>query len=381
MRRFAPPRRVAAGLALVVLAAAAIAVVRSSLGDPGGAQSAGPVPDLPGDPAASSSSVSARPSLLQAAKTRLGVFEPIRGWIVYPVGNRLEAVDPADPSRRHTLKLPAGLDVLLAADSALARRHGINRPAPAGWTANGRKLALFHEHTGDHFVMNADGTVTREAFFEPGGCCVFVTTPWLSPDGRFGLDRIGPDEIRYMHLLDDQHRWIELDPPLRGRIAWASAWSSDGSRLAFATSSADPSKPGANLLHVADFATGANEVLTGFDAGHVRHIVWSRDNARILAVVGEALSDNPSLNPFVSPQPTRLVLVDVDGSGAREIASGYYVASSWSPDGTQIAAIEYTGFRTLVVMDADGKDKRVLAELPDDELFTGLAWHPLPDDD
>jgi Tol biopolymer transport system component len=88
---------------------------------------------------------------------------------------------------------------------------------------------------------------------------------------------------------------------------------------------------------------------------------------------------NASLNPLVHPQPTSLYLVSAEGSRVRKIASGYYVATAWSPDGTQIAAIEYSGSRRLVVMDADGTGKRVLVELPADELFTGLAWHPLPD--
>ena len=63
------------------------------------------------------------------------------------------------------------------------------------------------------------------------------------------------------------------------------------------------------------------------------------------------------------------------------ISSGHYVAAAWSPDGTRIAAIDYsqaTG-RQVVVLRADGSgDRRVVAELRRAALFTGVSWHPAP---
>ena len=84
------------------------------------------------------------------------------------------------------------------------------------------------------------------------------------------------------------------------------------------------------------------------------------------------------MNPLVNPQPTSLYLVDIDDREPHELASGHFVAAAWSPDGSQIAAIEYAAARELVVMNADGSGvPRVLAELDRGDLFTGVAWHPI----
>ena len=371
----------AVGLGAVALAAVAIVVTRVSLDDAGDAQSAGPIPSLPSGATAITSGRTQAD--LDAARTEsggtgaeLGVFEEIRGWIVYPIDGRLEAVNPAGPAERHTLELPAGMDVLLGSGP-----DGATAPMPAGWSADGTKLALSSEYFGDFYVLSADGSYAREAL-GPGGCCLFVTEPWLSPDGTTGLGGVDPTRIGYVDLATDHSFHLGLEPPLAAdrSVGNRAAWSADGSRIAFLTV-ADPRAGAEPTLHVVDFSTGANEVLERLDVGHVRHVVWSPDDSQLLVVAGAPLQDRP-LNPLVHPQATSLYLVATDGSGVREIASGYYVATAWSPEGTQIAAIEYSpSGRRLVVMNADGTGSRVLVELPPGELFTGVAWHPLPDDD
>ncbi|MGH8923367.1 MAG: TolB family protein [Acidimicrobiia bacterium] len=79
---------------------------------------------------------------------------------------------------------------------------------------------------------------------------------------------------------------------------------------------------------------------------------------------------------------TRLYLVNADGTGLRFLepdsaAETFYVAGTWSPDGTQIAVIDYPG-REIVVLNVDGSDRRVLANVQIPEPFTGIAWHPTP---
>jgi Tol biopolymer transport system component len=285
----------------------------------------------------------------------------------------LQGVNPSDPSERHSLKLPAGIDVLLGGNNF---GGGTDRPLPAGWSADGTTLALSSEHSGDMFVMKADGSLTR-VIFGRHGCCNFVVPPWLSPDGKTALFRVRREGIDYADLAATFSDRRMLDPPLpAGRSGWMSTWLADGRRVAFVSEGQGGDKP---TVHVADFSSGANRRLTGLDVGHIRHIISSPKGSELLVVAGAPLPRNVSLNPLVSPQPTSLYILDADGSGVRTIASGYYVAAAWSPDGTQIAAIEYDGSRKLVVMDTDGTGKRVLVELPADELFTGLAWHPLPD--
>lgn len=66
-------------------------------------------------------------------------------------------------------------------------------------------------------------------------------------------------------------------------------------------------------------------------------------------------------------------------SDLREIAPGHYLAAAWSPDGTQIAALDYSSdSRQLVVMNADGTGQRVIPDIVPSGPFTGVAWHPVP---
>ncbi len=63
------------------------------------------------------------------------MFEPIRGWIVYNVGDSVKAIDPANPSVQRTLELPEDV----------ARRS-----LAAGWSRDGSHLAVDSEHSGGH---------------------------------------------------------------------------------------------------------------------------------------------------------------------------------------------------------------------------------------
>ena len=125
--------------------------------------------------------------------------------------------------------------------------------------------------------------------------------------------------------------------------------------------------------------------------GHIRQMAWSPDGSHLLVIAGPWTQTNPEptgLNPMTGSMETGLYLVRADSltptdpdSALQPIASGYYVAATWSPDGAQIAAIDFApSGRRLVAMSADGSASRVLADLPANDLFTGVAWHPGPSD-
>ena len=125
----------------------------------------------------------------------------------------------------------------------------------------------------------------------------------------------------------------------------------------------------------------------GFDS--IRQMVWSPDGSQLLLIAGSwrqhPITEPPT--PLTEPIETGLYLVSALGrtseawAAPHEIASGYYVAATWSPDGDQIAAIDYapTG-RQLHLMSADGSNPQVLVELSStwNHLNNGLAWHPDP---
>lgn len=298
----------------------------------------------------------------------LGVFEPVRGQIVFPVGDHLEAVDPDGTSPPHVIEPgDLGLD---------------SRAMPAGWSADGSKLAITDEYNGDQYVMDGTGSLTRVPTEELpgllGGCCGFVTNPWLSPDGAKGL-AFGQGRLYVLDLQDlVASRSIPLD-----RDGYPGAWSPDGSQAAWIQSATDGDVSySTGIISITDLASGRSRVLTELTGMYIRHITWSPDGSQLLVIAGEDdLPWGASLNPLVLPQPTNLYVVEIGDGEPRVISSGHYVAAAWSPDGTRIAAIDYsqaTG-RQVVVLRADGSgDRRVVADLRRAALFTGVVWHPAP---
>jgi Tol biopolymer transport system component len=314
-----------------------------------------------------------------APASGLGVFEPARGRVVFVAGGRLEAVDPLDPSSSVAIE-PVGLD--LGAETM-----------PAGWSADGSKLALTIEEGGVLYVMDAAGSLDRVAIEElpdvEFGCCSFTTSSWLSPDGTQGLafahgDQVGLDRGKlYLVDLDDvgRSRAVRVDD-----FEWAPgafsqdpmpAWSPDGSQVAYVWSKdGDLATP---AIGIVDLATETSRELTS-GWGLVRQLAWSPDGSQLLVAAAEdAPGFGGALNPLTQPRQASLYVVDIDDAETQEIALGHYVAAAWSPDGSQIAAIDYSGSRKVVVLDTDGTaDRRILAELPAGDLFTGVAWHPIP---
>jgi Tol biopolymer transport system component len=308
----------------------------------------------------------------------LGVFEPARGWVVFMSAGHLVAVDPLDPSSSIVIE-PAGLD--LGTDVM-----------PAGWSADGAKLALTIEGVA-RYVMDQTGTLERVAVEElpdvQSGCCEFVTSAWLSPDGTEGLAfsssggrDLDPGKLYVLDLEDVEHsRAVTVEA-----FEWARGpffegpkpvWSPDGTEVAYVWSKgADIATPAVGIV---DLATGASrELVSGWS--QIRQLAWSPDGSQMLVVAGD---HDPGyrgeLNPLTHPQPASLFVVDIDDAEAREIASGHYVAAAWSPDGSQIAAVDYPGSREVVVLQVDGSGEPVvLAELPPGGLFTGVVWHPVP---
>jgi hypothetical protein len=314
--------------------------------------------------------------VLDQARPDLGIFEPMRGQIVYGSGGELEAIDPTDPSRRHTLDFPDDFNRFVG--------NGAMYLMPAGWSRDGSLLALADEDQ-PAYVMDRHGSVTTIP--DETGCCWFVTFNWLSPDGTaYARVNFENRALEIMSLGGTGTSQILVSEELFDSLS--PAWSPDGSALALVTHVAED---GAEVptIEVISIDGSDRRVLVEAEFGHVRHLSWSPDGSQLLVVAGEermpTASELPPLNPLLPRQATDLYLVNVDGSGYRALEpdSGeekFYVAGTWSPDGTQIGVIDYDDrrLREIVVMNRDGAGRRVLAEVAISAPFTGIAWHPVP---
>jgi dipeptidyl aminopeptidase/acylaminoacyl peptidase len=292
----------------------------------------------------------------------LGVFEPMRGWIIYPTGGDLEAVNPDNPSERTKLDLPLEDGWLV----------------PVGWSADGSLLALDNEDAGSWSVMGPSGEIRLAG--SSGGCCLFVGSNWLSPDGTSKLrSALGGTALAIdNHSAADAPRFVDLSQ-VEGFTGLRDAiWSPDGTEIAVVVQ-----KEAGIRIVVVDVDTGSFRELDDSALGYVRHLAWSPDGTQILVTsadldVGER-EEYPAVNPLVNPIAAHLNLVSVDGSDPREIASGHYVVAVWSPDGNRIAALDYTSEgRRVVLMHADGSGQTVLPDVVPSGPFTGIAWHPAP---
>lgn len=322
----------------------------------------------------------------------LGVFEPLQGRIVVVNGNQLEGIDPAYPTSPVTLgipDLPSVPDTACLSWSSGPCDDGADSLMPVGWSQAGTVFALESEYANVSYLMDDTGTLTRIPWEEVDidwGCCGFVTSNWLSPDGRYAARTSGLG-LAIIDLEDmSVESKAELDPdefPGRegfGEI-YSQTWSPDGVQVAFVAVAFEDSveRP---TIHIYNRATGTVDALPGSTFGHIRNLAWSPDGSQLLVIAGDvALTASTSLNPLTRPIATSLYLLDVDDGGSRRIASGHYVAAAWSPDGSQIAVVDYYGGHDLVVMNADGTDQQTLANMNGfgyDRLFTGVSWHPAP---
>lgn len=238
------------------------------------------------------------------------------------------------------------------------------------WSPDGRWIAYVSGPAmGDLRVIAADGTER----FTLGLYCWHVA--W-SPDGQWIAASTSAGHI--VLVRSDGSGWRDVGPG-----SWAT-WSPDSTRLAFSTSMEN--QDGIDLLTVEDlqrihltkgclpswspdggslaFSDGDSFYVIARD-GSGRHVValgsfpqWSPSGDRILLVRADPEPDE------TKQLYCTLLTVHPDGNDEHVLARTLF-SGRWSPDGSKVAFLrgDLLGGGGLFVIDADGKDERLLGSI------------------
>jgi dipeptidyl aminopeptidase/acylaminoacyl peptidase len=144
--------------------------------------------------------------------------------------------------------------------------------------------------------------------------------------------------------------------------AFHSAWSADGTRIAF-----DSTRDGNWEIYVMD-ADGSNQTRLTTDSRFDQAPAWSPDGTKIAFTAGRS-----------DEELGRIYVMNADGSNQTELSTGPVADSgpAWSPDGSKIAFESLqpvTGQSDIYVMNADGSN---VLPLTSDPAYDGAAnWSP-----
>jgi Tol biopolymer transport system component len=148
-------------------------------------------------------------------------------------------------------------------------------------------------------------------------------------------------------------------------VAAEPRWSPDGSRIAFVRSP---------IGHLTRYAGDGDVYVMDADGTHVQRITQGLNTS------SPAWSPDGSQLVFVTNQGQQLVVMDADGSDRQVIASsrGYYQWPTWSPDGRSIAFQSTPGVNkdvtAVFTIQTDGTGEHALT---DGEALEGYpSWSP-----
>jgi len=247
------------------------------------------------------------------------------------------------------------------------------------WSPDGSRIAFFHTRSmeqgpTDLMVMNADGSgllainefgedeTAGMAVWSPDGARIAFVAQHKSDNGFDGDIFVVNADGTGLAQLSTSSGW-NLSP----------TWSPDSARVAWVHS--DDGTTDTSRVYVTDIASGKSRPISTDDSW-ASSPDWSSDGNWIAYV---ASTGTRSSIRVVRPDGTaQQTIVDFDGVTAPH-------SVRWSPDGQQLAFMEMfvdsndrVARASLVVIDRDGTNRRVLAE--DVAVGAQPTWSPLPVD-
>ncbi len=323
-----------------------------------------------------------------------GIFEDMRGWIVFRSAENLVAVDPASPTNRVSFAPSLGAD-------------------PIGWSADGTRLLLLPQpetipvfgSDGMWWIYEGDPREAGSVLHADGSRTGFGWATWgsFSPDGAKVLyatnGRCSESSSPYIIDADGGQARSLGAPPERRSCGepfreWA-AWAPDGSRIALVDFWENHPTYGGHAYTLSFFDPDTFDALGDVINVAAKAPAWSPDGSQLafFAVVLDESADpsNATLGPG-GDFPAQIFVINADGSGLRQLThAGDNRWPTWSPDGSRIAFAQgqlelntapdgsQAGFvppgsRQLFTMASDGTDvQRVEGVNPEG----AIAWNPV----
>ncbi len=228
------------------------------------------------------------------------------------------------------------------------------------------------------FAINPDGTNRRE-LFSSSGYGYDGDAAW-SPDGLLvAFNSYSYEQAGDVILIGDPR-----DQSVRRVTALAAfqldtvpSWAPDGSRLVFVATPLGASESSRSIYVMNRDGSDQRILQDQTREGFVLDTpVWSPDGTQILFVETQ---DDP---PYGGGQPTRVMIMDADGSNARRLfeIESYISRIAWSPDGSRLAFLaDFASFQGmdgvpgLYISNLDGSDLR---SLPAGDPSSPPVWSP-----
>lgn len=232
---------------------------------------------------------------------------------------------------------------------------------------------------GDFWVMNLDGSAVRRL---TDSC--HVRDPQWSPDNQ---------KLLYTSLTPDSPTgsygritWLEIDSPERKRfpvrgilISPRARWSPDGNQIAYVDK---------DRIYFVDISIGKtlSSVAIGEEGITNHSLSWSPDGLEIVYFSdGESVETGNRLFRSIY----QLYAMNIESSESRHLGTGshsVYQFPTWSPDGNNLALLDYTESGKTVILAMDGSDQEYIwsqNELDISKLFwsrdgTRIAAHQCP---